>query len=182
MLRLRSRPARGLSGPAACTSPCWGRGEHGSGTAIGVAMMFPLLMLVIVLIQMLSDSTRSEQALQATANRAARTASLCCYRIDGADGAVATVRAGLENVTDAAAGNRIYCNNDMAGTARVVFIDVDDSEVTSGAVPPGGTAYVFLTCRIPPQVIGGFGLPFLDAERLLVGVATIDPFRSRSGT
>ena len=52
--------------------------------------MFPMLMVVIILIQMLSDSTRSEQALQATANRAARTASLCCYRIDGADGAVAS--------------------------------------------------------------------------------------------
>ena len=52
--------------------------------------MFPMLMVVIILIQMLSDSTRSEQALQATANRAARTASLCCYRIDGTDGAVAS--------------------------------------------------------------------------------------------
>lgn len=44
----------------------------------------------------------------------------------------------------------------------------------------GGTAYVFLTeSRL--KIIGGFGLPFLDAERLLVGVATIDPFRSRTG-
>ena len=182
MLRLRSRLARGLSGPAARTDYHWGRGEHGSGTAIGVAMMFPMLMVVIILIQMLSDSTRSEQALQATANRAARTASLCCYRIDGADGAVATVRAGLESVTTTGARNRIFCNNDMAGTARVVFIDKAGAEVTSGPVPPGGTAYVFLTCRIPPQVIGGFGIPALDAERLLVGAATIDPFRSRSGT
>ena len=137
--------------------------------------------MVIILIQMLSDSTRSEQALQATANRAARTASLCCYRIDGADGAVATVRAGLESVTTTGARNRIFCNNDMAGTARVVFINVDGDEVTTGPVPPGGTAYVFLTCRIPPQIIGGFGIPALDAERLMVGAATIDPFRSRSG-
>ena len=181
MLTLRSRLVRGLPGAAARHGFSGSRGEHGSGTAIGVAMMFPMLMLVIVLIQMLSDTTRSEQALQATANRAARTASLCCYRIDGADGAVATVRAGLESVTTAGARNRIYCNNDMAGTARVVFIDVDDSEVTTGPVPPGGTAYVFLTCRIPPQIIGGFGIPAIDAERLMVGVATIDPFRSRSG-
>ena len=182
MLRLRSRPVRRLPGPAARASSCWGcGGEHGSGTAVGVAMMFPMLMLVIVLIQMLSDTTRAEQALQAVANRAARTAALCCYRVDGAAGAVAVVRAGLESVTDAAAGNRIYCNNDMAADANVVFIDVDDSEVTTGPVPPGGTAYVFLTCRIPPQVIGGFGIPVIDAERLLVGVATIDPFRSRSG-
>ena len=183
MLRLRRRPAcRCLLGAVAArgASRRGGR-EDGSGTAVGVAMMFPVLMMVIVLIQMLSDATRAEQALQATANRAARTASLCCYRIDGADGAVATVRAGLESVTSAAAGNRIYCNNDMAGAARVVFIDVADAEVTAGPVPAGGTVYVFLSCRIPPQVIGGFGLPFLDAERLLVGVATIDPYRSRSG-
>ena len=139
-----------------------------------------VLMPVIVLTQMLTD-TRAEQAPQATANRAARVAALCCYRVDGAGGAVATVRAGLERVTDATAGNRIYCNNDLAADANVVFIDTDDSEVTTGPVPPGGTAYVFLTCRIPPQVIGGFGLPGLDAERLLVGAATIDPFRSRSG-
>ena len=181
MLRPRPRPARRRLLRAAARRGSRRRGAHGSGTAVGVAMMFPVLMLVIVLIQMLSDTTRAEQALQATANRAARVAALCCYRVDGTGGAAATVRAGLERVTDAAAGNRIYCNNDLAADANVVFIDVDDSEVTTGAVPPGGTAYVFLTCRIPPQVIGGFGLPFIDAERLLVGVATIDPFRSRSG-
>lgn len=103
-----------------------------------------------LLIQMLSDTTRFEQALQAVANRAARTASLCCYRVDGADGAVAVVRARLESVTTTGARNRIFYNNDMAADARVVFIDVAGDEVTSGAVPPGGTAYVFLTCRIPP--------------------------------
>ena len=183
MLRLRPRPAcHRLLGAAAARGGSRRRGEDGSGTAIGVAMMFPMLMLVIVLIQMLSDTTRSEQALQAVANRAARVAALCYHRVDGADGAVAVVRAGLESVTSAAAGNRIYCNNDMAADANVVFIDVDDSEVTTGPVPPGGTAYVFLTCRIPPQIIGGFGIPALDAERLLVGAATIDPYRSRSGT
>lgn len=184
MLRLRARLARRRflrSVQVARLGPRRRRGERGSGTAIGVAVMFPVLMLVIVLIQMLSDSTRSEQALQATANRAARVAALCCYRVDGDGGAVEVVRAGLESVTDTAAGNRIYCNNDMAGDASVVFIDVSGDEVTTGPVPPGGTVYVLLTCRIPPQVIGGFGLPALDAERLLVGTATIDPFRSRSG-
>ena len=145
-------------------------------------MMFPMLMLVIVAIQMLSDSTRAEQALQATANRAARTASLCCFQIDGADGAVEVVRTGLEaTTTDRAISNRILCNNDMAGDANIVFLDVSGNEVTSGPVPSAGTAYVFLTCRIPPQVLGGFGIPFIDAERRHVGVATIDPFRSRSG-
>ena len=176
MLSLRARwPAVACFGSHRC------RDERGSGAAIGVAMMFPMLMLVIVLIQILSDSTRSEQALQATANRAARVAALCCYRVDGDDGAVAVVRAGLANVTNAAAGNRVYCNNDMAGTASVIFIDVSGDEVTTGPVPPGGTAYVFLTCRVPPQVIGGFGIASLDAERRLVGAATVDPFRSRPG-
>ena len=84
-------------------------------------------------------------------------------------------------MTSAAAGNRIYCNNDMAGDASDFFIDISDNVVTTGAVPPGGTAYVFLTCRIPPQIIGGFSIPALDAERLLVGAAAIDPFRSRTG-
>ena len=144
-------------------------------------MMLPMLMMVIVLTQMLSDTTRSEQAPQAAANRAARTAALCCHRIDGAGGAAATVRAGLESVTSAAAGNRIYCNNDMAGDASVFFIDVSDNVATTGAVPPGGTAHVLLTRRIPPQIIGGLGIPALDAERLLVGAAAIDPLRSRSG-
>ena len=168
MLRLRLRSARrGSPGPAAARSDP-GRGEHGSGTATGAAMMLPMLMLVIVLTQMPSDTTRSEQAPQAAANRAARTAALCCYRIDGAGGAVATVRAGLESVTSAAAGNRIYCNNNMAGYADVVFIDADDSEA-AGAAPPGGTAHAFLTRRIPPQTIGGLGIPALDAERLLAG-------------
>ena len=74
--------------------------------------------------------------------------SLCCYRIDGDNGAAATVRAGLESVTTTGARNRIFCNNDMAGTARVVFIDKASDEVTSGPVPPGGTAYVFLTHRL----------------------------------
>ena len=42
--------------------------------------------------------------------------------------------------------------------------------------------HVFLTCRVPPQIIGGFGISALTAERLLAGSATIDPFRSRPGT
>lgn len=183
MLKLRPRLVCRRPPRPVAARPCPRRrgDERGSGTAIGVAMMFPMLMLVIILIQMLSDSTRSEQALQATANRAARVAALCCYRVDGDGGAVEVVRAGLESVTSTGAHNRIFCNNDMAGGARVVFIDVSGDEVTTGPVPPGGTAYVFLTCRIPPKIIGGFGIAALDAERLMVGAATIDPFRSRSG-
>ena len=183
MLRLRAKPARRrLLRPAVARPGSHRRrGERGSGTAIGVAMMFPMLMLVIILIRIFSDSTRSEQALQAAANRAARAAALCCYQIDGNDGAVEVVRAGLKSVTNTAAGNRIFCTNDLAGDTNVVFIDVYGDAVTTGPVPPGGTVYVFLTCRVPPQVIGGFGIAALDAERLLVGTATVDPFRSRSG-
>lgn len=157
-------------------------GERGSGTAVGVAIMFPMLLLVIVLIQILADSTRAEQALQAAANQTARAAALCCWRVDGDSGAVATARAGLSSVTDTAAVNRVWCNNDFAGDARFVFTDTAGAEVTAGPVPPGGTVHVFLTCRVPPQIIGGFGIPALTAERLLVGTATIDPFRSRPGT
>lgn len=145
-------------------------------------MTFPALMPVIVLTQMPSDSTRAEQAPRAAANRTARVAALCCYRADGASGTAATVRAGPQSATGTAAGNRIYCNNDTASDARVVFIDVSGSEVITGPVPPGGTACVFLTCRVPPQVIGGLGLPFIDAERLLAGAAAINPSRSRTGT
>ena len=90
MLRLRPRPARRCSLGAAARRGSRRGGEGGSGTAVGAAMMFPALMLVIVLIQMLSDTTRAEQALQATANRAARVAALCCHRVDGAGGAAAT--------------------------------------------------------------------------------------------
>ena len=51
-----------------------------------------MLMLVIIFIRMLSDTTRPEQALQATANRAARIAALCHYGIDGTNGGAALRR------------------------------------------------------------------------------------------
>ena len=41
---------------------------------------------------------------------------------------------------------------------------------------------MFVTCQTPPQIIGGFSIPALDAERLLADAATMDPFRSRPGT
>ncbi len=159
------------------------RSDEGSGTAIGVAIIFPALMLLIVLLSALTDSVRIEQALQAAANRAARTASLCCQNIDGPQGALAVVESSLESAEEANAFNRIFCNNDLAGDANIVFTDVDDTEVAAGEnnpVPPAGTVYVFLRCRIPPKILGGFGIPYFNAERLLVGVATLDPYRSRS--
>ena len=157
------------------------RGEAGSGMAIGVAITFPMLMLVIVSINLLTETSRIEQNLQATANRAARTASLCCH---GTDGAVAVVEASLAAAESVNAHNRVFCNNDFVGDSRTVFIDVGGQEVPvdpGNAVPPGGTVWVFLTCRVPPQNLGGSALPGLEFDRRVVGTAAIDPYRSRAG-
>ena len=158
--------------------------ELGSGTAIGVAMIFPMLMLVIVSLQMLSESSRIEQGIQAATNRAARTASLCCYHTGGPDGAEEVARASLRAAESANTYNQILCNNDFVGDSSTIFIDVNGDEVPvdpDQAVPPGGTVYVFLRCVIPPQNLGGFGFPGLNAERRIVGTASIDPYRFRSG-
>ncbi len=64
-----ARPARRL------------RGQQGSGTAIGVAIIYPVLMAVIVALQAITDATRTEQSLQVAADRAAQTAALCCETI-----------------------------------------------------------------------------------------------------
>jgi len=99
-------------------------GEVGSGTAIGVAIIFPMLVLVIVALRMLSDTARIEQGIQASANRAARAASLCCYYTGGPDGAQAVAQASLRAAEVADAYNRIHCNNDVVGDSAVVFIGV----------------------------------------------------------
>lgn len=156
------------------------RDETGSGTAIGVAIMFVPLMSVIVALSMLTGSARVEQALQSAANRAARTASLCCHDTDQAE---EVVHAALEAAQGAAAGNRVVCNNDLVGDSRIRFIDVAGNDVpieAKRAVPPGGSVSVVLTCRIPPEVLGGVGFPGLDVRRTAVGVASIDPYRGRS--
>ena len=165
------------------------RGEGGSGTAIGVAILFPVLMLVIITVSLLSESGRFDQSLQNAANRAARTAALCCHYTGGTDGAAEVMQATLAATAGAAAANRILCNNDFVGDAAIVFVDVNGNEVPVGrdannpkayVVPPGGTVYVFVTCRVPPEIMGGFGFPGLDVQRRAVGVAVVDPFRSRS--
>ena len=163
-----------------------GRGadERGSGTAIGVAVIFPILMLVIVVINLLTETSRIEQNLQATANRAARTASLCCHATGGTGGAAEVVNSSLTEAESVNVYNRVFCNNDFVGDSRTVFIDVNGQEVAiaaDNAVPTGGTVYVFLRCVVPPQNLGGFALPGLDIERSIVGIATIDPYRYRSG-
>lgn len=174
--------------------------QRGSGTAIGVAIMFPMLMLVIVAIQALTESSRLEQAVQSSANRAARTASLCCYGTYDAGEAAA---ASLAAAADANASNRVHCNNDVVGDASVVFTGpggadlpgaavefnnattgsrVDTSQGQDQPVPPGGTVYVFVRCVLPPQQLGAYGLPGLDVERRAVGTAAIDPYRHRPGS
>lgn len=165
------------------------RGETGSGSVIGVAILFPALMLVIVALQALADSARIEQGIQAAANRAARTASLCCYYTGGPGGAEGAARASLRGAESANTYNQVLCNNDFAGSSKVIFIDVNGDHVPNvadaggnhRAVPPGGTVHVFVTCRIPPQILGGFGLPGFNAERKTVAVASVDPYRYRSG-
>ena len=155
--------------------------QRGSGTAIGVAIIFPMLMLVIVAIQALSEASRLEQAVQTSANRAARTASLCCLNIEQAEEAAT---ASLHAAEGASAANRVYCNNDFAGDATVVFIGPGDVEVRPNAnrpvpVPPGGTVYVTVRCVLPPQQLGAYGLPGLNVERRAIGTASIDPYRHR---
>lgn len=160
------------------------RGETGSGSVIGVAILFPALVIVIVSIQMLSDSARIEQGIQAAANRAARTASLCCYHTGGPDGAEQVAQASLREAGSANTYNQVLCNNDFAAGSEVIFIDINGDHVPNApdrAVPPGGTVHVFVTCRIPSQILGGFGFPGIDAERKAVAVATVDPYRHRSG-
>ena len=161
-----------------------GRSEIGSGTAIGVAMLFPVLMLLMIAISLLSESGSIDQALQNAANRAARTAALCCHYTGGTNGAEEVALASLLAAEDAASSNRIFCNNDFIGDSRIVFLDVAGNDVLvdpDSPVPPGGTVYVYLTCRLPPEILGGFGFPGLDSRRRAEGVAVVDPYRARSG-
>lgn len=163
------------------------RDETGSGTAIGVAVIFPMLMLVIVLLWVLTESARIEQGVQAAANRAARAASLCCQHTGGTNGAEEVAKASLAAAASANAHNGVLCSNDFVGSSEVVFIDVSGNRVPNDAdadgnfrvVPLGGTVYVFVTCRIPPRVLGGHGFGVSPAERTVMGVATVDPYRYR---
>lgn len=67
--------------------------------------------------------------------------------------------AGLEAAQADNAYNRVRCNNDLAADSTIVFEDVDGTIILPDpdtAVPPGGTVHVFLTCAVPPQLLGGF--------------------------
>ena len=109
------------------------RTDRGSGAAIGVCVMFPFLMGMIVAIQMMAASSRIEYSLQSLADRAAQTASLCCYYTDDAE---ATARATLAaNVSDAVFGQD-SCANDIVVDATIGFVDVDGAAVTVTTAPP----------------------------------------------
>ena len=181
--------------------------DAGSGTALGVAMMSSMLIWVIIAISLLSGSGQFDQALQSTADRAARTAALCCRYAGGPNGAGEVARAALAAAEDAAAWSRIYCNNDFLGDSLVVFLDLEGKLVfflpsLSAEVPPvhdgatgdpitnyretevplGGTVHIRLTCRVPPDDarLGQWALPGLDVRRIVEGVAVIEPYRPRS--
>ena len=158
------------------------RGEAGSGMTIGVAILFPMLVVTVMVLELVADSARIEQSLQATANRAARVASLCCYRTDDAHGAA---RASIAAAERDNAYNRVRCNNDFVTDSRVVFEDAYGGIVAAApdaAVPPGGSVHVYLRCTVAPQLLGGFALGVLDAERTVAATASIDPYRHRRDT
>ncbi|MCY3663636.1 MAG: hypothetical protein OXH28_12560 [bacterium] len=166
------------------TGDSYRRDQAGSGTAIGVAILFPALMLVIVSLSMLSGSARIEQALQSAANRAARAAALCCHYTGGSGGAEAVVQASLTAAQGNVAANRVRCINDLVSASVLIVTDVEGNYVPIAAdrpVPAGGTLRVVLTCEVRPEAMGGVGFPGLDIRRTVVGTASIDPYRARSG-
>lgn len=175
--------------------PYRGRGEAGSGTAIGVAVIYPMLILVIVVVHAIIDAARTEYSLQTAADRAARAASLCCERVgypspeEGAEGgAVAVAKHRVEEALSSA-------GHECAAAAKeetdVYVFDFGGTQVTEppdplrpGAkpalVPPGGTVQVHVTCTLPAGtwgsrwIVGPAGV-----QRHAVGRAVIDPFRQR---
>ncbi|WP_419931457.1 hypothetical protein [Candidatus Poriferisodalis sp.] len=156
--------------------------ERGTGTAIGVAIIFPMLLLVIALLQGITFTSRTEQALQAVADRAAHTASLCCLLVgDAADAALESI------AVYAGPWNRLDCQNDVTDASETIveFRDVSQAVVSEtnsagdpNVVPVGGYVRVRMNCDLPPSHAGVF-LPLVDISRSVVGVATIDPFRHR---
>lgn len=85
------------------------RGQQGSGTAIGVAIIYPVLMAVIVALQAITDATRTEQSLQVAADRAAQTAALCCETIGHA------AASAKESLAAALSARGVACVDDTTG-------------------------------------------------------------------
>lgn len=172
----------GLPQPAAADR------QAGSGTAIGVAVMFPMLMLVIVALHSITAATHAEQSLQAIADRAAHAASLCC---DDVASARTAVEQGIEASAAGGESAGLGCINDTVGDASIEFWDVSgnavaDHETTElghidlpNPVPPGGTVTVRVVCQLPSSSVGVFSLPRGDVFRTAIGMATVDPYRHR---
>ena len=147
--------------------------------------MFPVLMLVIMALHAITSATRTEQALQAVADRAAHAASLCCVNVGPARG---TARKTVAAHALAGPTRRLNCANEVGddaesgGGTRVQFFDVAEAEVTDNAepVPAGGTVIVRVVCQLPPSDAGGFSSGSADVERSAIGIATIDPYRHRA--
>ncbi len=170
-------------------------GEAGSGTAIGVAVIFPMLMLVIMAINAMTSAARSEQALQAAADRAAQAATVCCAHVAEAG---AAARLSLARFQLTLLERNVECFNDVSSDATVWVEDVDglvwwlpsdgtvvherDGPVGPVPVPVGGSAWVRVHCDLAPRGLGSerASLLTLGSERIAVGRAVIDPYRSRS--
>lgn len=110
-------------------------GEAGSGTAIGVAIIFPMLMLVIVALAGLTRSSRTEQVLQAAADRAALAASVCCLHVGGPGGAMQVVEANLATASRGWRHSDVACSNDIVAHSETAFFDVTGHEL--GPIDPG---------------------------------------------
>lgn len=158
-------------------------GEAGSGTALSAAILFMPLMMMIVTTSMLTDASRAEQALSATAERVARATSLCCLTVDHARDTAADLLATAQTTLGY---NDVACIDDIAeglddisSRSAVWFLDAESNIVTSGPVPAGGTVRVRIHCRLRPQVLGGFGIAGLVPERYAAASASIDPYRQR---
>ena len=158
--------------------------QRGSGTAIGIAIIFPMLLLVIVTLQGITFATRTEQTLQAVADRAAYTAALCCLYVNEA---IAMVEQSLALHVRVGPNRRLDCANDVVGDVAVVFRDVTSAEVpafdvsgNANIVPAGGQAAVRVRCQLPSDRVGAFGFLGSNVDRSAIGVATLDPGRHRS--
>ena len=157
--------------------------ETGSGTAIGVAVIYPMLIVVIVALNAIITASRTEHSLQAAADQAARTASLCCELVDDA----------RDTAKRSLAADSLECVNDAAEDSEVDFFDVSGSEVMPPPrsndpaepkvelphVPPAGTVQVHVTCTLSAGTFGRVFAGPAGVQRRAVGQAIVDPFRSR---
>ena len=149
--------------------------ESGSGTAIGIAILFPVLMLLIMSLQSLIDASFSGQVLSRTANRVARTASLCCHTTKQVETVVKTSLIEAERIHSQ---KGIYCTNDLAADSDLLILDTNEQETPvhqDQAVPSGGTVFVLARCHLSAGFIG------LKVWQSPVGSAIIDPYRARRG-